>query len=114
MSVDGVWTGEIYSPYGWENSGVYVLEHGRILGGNNRHYSTGRYSISGSTYKAEISVHYYGPPRAIFGERQEQFEIVVTGELGDGVIDAQILRRDSKPQFAVQFRMTRRMDLPTA
>ena len=112
MSVDGVWTGEIYSPYGWENSGVYVLDQGRILRGNNRHYSTGMYSVSGSTYKAEIVVYYYGPPRVIFGEIEQQFEIVVTGELGDGVIDAEIVRRDSKPQFAVQYRMTRRLGLP--
>ena len=111
MSVDGVWTGEVYGPYGWENSGVYVLENGRIVGGNNRHYSSGTYDVSGNTYKAEVFVHYYGPPRAIFGERREQFEINVTGELGEDVIDAQILRRDSKPQFAVQYRMTRRMDL---
>jgi hypothetical protein len=112
MSVDGVWTGEVYSPYGWENSGVYVLEHGRILGGNNRHYSMGKYSISGNIYKAEILVHYYGPPRVIFGEKQEQFEIVVTGELREGVIDAEIVRVDGNPHFRVEYRMTRRMGLP--
>jgi len=111
MSVDGVWTGEIYGPYGWENSGVYVLENGRIVGGNNRHYSSGTYDVSGNTYKAEVFVHYYGPPRVIFGEPREHFEIDVTGEFGEDVIDAQILRRDSEPEFAVQYRMTRRMDL---
>ena len=69
MSVDGVWTGEIYGAYGWENSGVYVLEAGRILGGNKRHYSSGSYSISGKSYSADILVHYYGPPRVVFGEK---------------------------------------------
>ena len=113
MSVEGIWTGEIYGPYGWENSGVYVLEHGVIVGGNNRHYSTGRYSVSGNTYKAEVSVHYYGPPRAIFGENREHFKIEVTGELDEGAIMAKVVRPDM-PQFVVDYRMTRRMDLPAA
>ena len=111
MSLEGIWTGEIYGPYGWENSGVYVLESGQILGGNNRHYSVGRYSVSGNSYEARISVHYYGPARAIFGETREDFEIEVTGELGERVIDARIVRPD-KPELAVTYRMTRRMDLP--
>lgn len=112
VSIEGVWTGEIYSPYGWENTGVYVLERGVILGGSNRHYSTGRYAISGNSYKAQIFVHYYGPPRAIFGEKREEFEIEVTGQVHEGVIDAQVLRPD-KPDFTIQYRMTRRMDIPT-
>ena len=112
MSIDGVWTGEIYSPYGWENSGVYVLEHGIILGGNNRHYSTGKYSVSDSTYRAQIVVHYYGPPRAIFGEKKEEFKIEVVGEIRDGSINAEVIRSD-KPNFSVQYHMTKRMDLPT-
>ncbi len=111
MLVDGIWTGEILGPYGWENSGVYVLEDGRILGGSNRHYSTGTYSVTDSTYKAGVEVHYYGPPRAIFGEKREQFGIEVEGKLGDDVIDGQIVRSD-RPQSVVEYRMTRRMDIP--
>ena len=112
MSIEGIWTGEIHGPYGWENSGVYLLENGRIVGGNNRHYSTGRYSVSGNAYKAEIVVHYYGPPRSIFGEQKERFEIDVVGEVGDGVIQAQVERSD-RPQFLVEYRLTKRMDLPS-
>lgn len=113
MPVEGIWTGEMYGPYGWENSGVYVLRDGRILGGNDRHYSSGSYSLSGDTYKAEIAVHYYGPPRAVFGEKLEQFNIEVTGKLGDGVIEAHVVRPD-KPKFRMDYRMTKRMDLPAS
>ena len=113
MSIEGIWSGELYGPYGWENSGVYVLEHGLMLGGNDQHYSAGRYSVSGNSFKAEISVHYYGPPRTIFGEQREQFEIELTGELGDGVIDAHIVRSD-RPEFEVHYRLTRRIDIPAA
>ena len=112
MSLEGIWTGEIHGPYGWENGGVYLHEGGRLVGGNNRHYSTGRYSVTGNSYKAEILVHYYGPPRSIFGEKKEKFQITVTGEVGDGVIEAQIVRSD-RPQFTVEYRMTKRMELPS-
>lgn len=111
MSIEGVWTGEMYGPYGWENGGVYVLREGLLLGGNNRHYSNGRYRLEGDAYEASVAVHYYGPPRAVFGEKKEEFEIQVTGTLKDGVIEATVVRPD-RPEFAMQYRMTRRMDLP--
>ena len=113
MSIEGVWTGEFYGPFGWENSGVYVLRNGAIVGGSNRHYSVGSYSVSGTTYEAKISVTYYTAPRAIFGERKEQFDIEVTGELQDDVINAQVTRPD-KPEFGVAYCLHRRADLPTA
>ena len=112
MAIAGIWTGEIYSPYGWESTGTYVLDKGRVLGGNARHYSAGHYSVVGDSYRAEIVVHYHGQPRAIFGEKREQFEIVVTGTLKNGVIEAQIDRSD-RPEFSVRYRMTRRMELPS-
>ena len=113
MSIEGVWTGEFYGPYGWESSGVYVLYRGVILGGSKRHYSSGTYNVSGNTYEAKVVVHYYGPPRAIFGERKDQFEIEVAGEVGEDVIEAQVVRLD-KPKLSVTYRMRRRMDLPAA
>jgi len=113
MSIEGIWTGEIYGPYGWENSGVYVLDNGTIMGGNNRHYSTGNYIVTNNAYEARITVRYYGPPRSIFGENEEQFEIEVAGTVSDGVITARVDRPD-RPEFNVEYRMTKRMDLPAA
>ncbi len=111
MSVDGIWTGEILGPYGWENSGVYVLENGRILGGSNRHYSSGTYGVSDGNYHAEVQVHYYGPPRAIFGEKRDRFRLEVKGKLDDDIIDGHIVPSD-KPQSTVSYRMTKRLDIP--
>jgi hypothetical protein len=111
-SLDGIWTGEIFGPYGWEGSGTYMLENGRIVGGNDRHYSTGKFEISDDSYKAQVVVHYYGPPRAIFGEKREQFKIEVKGKVIGDVIDSEVFRPD-KPEFSVRYRMTRRMDLPS-
>ena len=47
MSIEGIWTGEVYGPFGWENRGIFVFENGRIIGGDNRQYSTGSYGVSG-------------------------------------------------------------------
>lgn len=111
MSIEGIWTGEIYTPYGWENSGVYILNKGVIVGGSNRHYSTGNYKHKGKKYKAEVTVTYYGPPRAIFGDKQEEYKIKVKGKLDGPTIDGQMFR-PGRPEYAVQYRMTKRMDLP--
>ena len=111
MSIDGIWSGEILGPYEWENSGVYILEDGRIVGGNNRHYSTGTYELSGTNYSAQVVVHYYGPPRAIFSEVRKEFEIKVSGKLTDDIIEATVVRTD-RPGSEVIYRMTKRLALP--
>ena len=111
MSIDGIWTGEVYGPFGWENRGVFVLENGRIIGGDNRQYSTGTYSVSGDRVTAELKVHYYGPPRTVFGEKSEEFTINLDGTVQEGVFDGTV-NRDDKAQFELQYRLTRRIGLP--
>ena len=111
MSVEGIWTGEIYGPYGWENSGVYVLEHGLMIGGNDRHYSAGRYRLTGERFEADIFNYYYCKPRTIFGETLDQFEIRLSGEVGQGVIEGKICRPE-RPRFCVTCRFTKRTELP--
>lgn len=113
MPVEGIWTCEYYGAYGWESYGIHVLENGRIIGGDNRQYFTGRYSVSGNIIKAEIVVHYYGPPRTAFGEKREQFQIELTGVLDEDVIRGQFVRPD-RLQFNLECRLTKRMDLPAA
>lgn len=111
MSLDGIWTGEIHTPYGWENSGVYVFDDGVIIGGSNRHYSTGHFKSRGKKFKAEMIVTYYGPPRVIFGEKQEKYQVKIKGKVKENVIEADMFRPE-KTQFSVNYRLTKRMDLP--
>ena len=113
MSIDGIWTGEIYGPFGWDSRGVFVLERGRIIGGDHRQYSTGNYTTSGDAVKANLTTHYYGPPRTVFGEATEQFNVEVEGELANGVITG-VMRRPDKLQFELQCRFTKRLELPDA
>ncbi len=113
MSVDGIWTGEVYGPFGWDNRGIFVFEKGRVVGGDNRQYTMGTYQLSGDAFEAELLVHYYGPPRTMYGEAKEEFVTVLTGKVGDGVINGTVGRRD-RPEYDLQIRLTRRMDLPSA
>lgn len=113
MALEGIWTMEIYGPFGWENRGVFIFEGGRIMGGDNRQYSSGTYRQTGDTVEARITTHYYGPPRAVFGEVREQFATEFSGRMKDGEIDGYI-RQPQRPQFDLQVRLTRRMDLPHA
>ena len=111
MSTEGIWTTEVYGPCGWENRGVFTLENGRVIGGDNRQYTMGTYKVSGDEIVADLTVHYYGPPRTVFGENAEQFTTKLSGKLKDGVIDGRIGRHD-KPNYDLQMRLTKRMDLP--
>jgi len=113
MSIEGIWTGEVYGPFGWENRGIFVFENGRIIGGDNRQYSTGSYGVTGDRVTAELQVHYYGPPRTSFGEKSEQFTLVLDGTIKDDVIDGTVSRHD-KSQFELQSRLTKRIGLPEA
>ncbi len=111
MSIEGIWTGEIYGPFGWETRGVFVFEKGRIVGGDNRQYTTGSYSHSGKKVTAELTIHYYGPPRTAFGEATEEFSVKIIGKLKDDEITGTIERPDKK-QFDLQIRLTKRLDMP--
>jgi len=113
MSLEGIWTSEVYGPFGWENRGVFMLENGRVLGGDNRQYTMGTYKLSGDDIEAELTVHYYGPPRTVFGEAKEQFTTNLVGKLKDGIINGNISQHD-KPNYDLQMRLTKRMDLPKA
>ena len=111
--MDGIWTGEIYGPFGWENRGVFLMEKGRIVGGDNRQYTFGTYSFDGDELTAELHVHYYGPPRTQFGETAEEFTTIITGKRQGDEINGTIHRAD-KPQFDLQIRLTKRLELPPA
>lgn len=111
MSADGIWTAEVYGVFGWENHGVFMIENGRVVGGDNRQYSTGSYKLADGKFDAELMTHYYGPPRTVYGDTAEQFTTKLAGKLNDGVIEGLIGRPD-RPEYDLQVRLTRRMDLP--
>lgn len=111
MSFEGIWTAEVYGPFGWDNHGVFFLHDGRMVGGDNQQYTMGAYEVCGEGIEAELKVDQYGPPRTIFGESAEQYTIKMAGRLKDGVINGTV-GRDDRPKFDMQIRLTKRTDLP--
>ena len=111
MAIDGIWTAEVYGAFGWDGRGVFVLDKGRVIGGDHRQYTTGTYSLSSDRFEADLRVNYYGPPRTVYGEAKEEFDTKVVGTLKDGVMDGKVGRPD-RPEYDLQIRLTKRMDLP--
>lgn len=111
MPIEGIWTSEVYGPFGWEAGGVFVFEDGRIMGGDDRQYTVGSYEIDGGRVTAELVTHYYGPPRTVFGQSREEFATQIVGNWHNGVIEGSI-RRAERPMFDLQIRLSKRMNLP--
>jgi len=112
MTIDGVWTAEAHGVLGWNHAGIYVLENGRIRGGDNRMFCTGPYSVSGDAFESEWAVQFFGQPPTVFGESKEKITVRITGTRDNGVIDA-LLQSPDRPEYQLRFRLTRRLDLPT-
>ena len=72
MSLEGLWTSEIYGLFGWENTGVLILTNGQAMGGGNNHYSVGSYSETGGNVEISLQIEYHGTPRTVFGAAENQ------------------------------------------
>ncbi len=112
MTIDGVWTAEAHGMLVWNPAGIFVLENGRVRGGDNRMFCTGPYSVSGDTFESEWSVQFFGQPPTVFGESKDKLTVQLTGTLENGVIDA-VLQSPDRPGYQLRFRLTRCLDLPT-
>lgn len=111
MSVNGIWTTELMSLYGWETTGVLCLENGRAVGGSNIHYSLGSYEVSNNDINLSLVVEFHGTPRTFFGASDKNVSIEFKGEIQDGVIEGSAHRLD-KPNLNIAYRLKRRADIP--
>lgn len=113
MSIDGIWTTELMGLFGWESTGVLLLEDGRAIGGGNVHYAIGSYDTSSDDVHLSLAVEFHGPPRTIFGSSDKNLTIEFKGKLRNGVIEGSAYRVD-KPNQNIAYRLTRRADIPPA
>ena len=111
MSIQGLWTSEIYGLQGWENNGVVVLENGRVMGGGRHHFSTGSYEVTGEEFSMSLDIEYHGPPRTLFGSSDKRITLALTGQIGDNTIEGSIFRPES-PKQSLMCRLTKRVDIP--
>lgn len=111
MSIEGLWTSELYGLYGWENSGVLVLEKGRALGGGRSHFSVGSYELNDGEFSMTIDIEYHGPPRTLFGSSDKRITVTLKGEVQDNSIEGTACRPET-PRQTLMFRLTKRADVP--
>lgn len=112
MTIDGVWTAESHGMLGWNQAGLYVLENGRTIGGDNRMLCSGPYSVSGDRFEADWAIRFFGKPPTLFGETKEKITVNLAGTVDGEVIDA-VLKSPDRPEYQLRVRLTRRADLPT-
>jgi hypothetical protein len=110
MSIEGLWTGELYGLQGWENSGVIVFDSGRALGGGRHHFSVGTYDVSGNDVRVTVDLEYHGTPRTLFGSSERKISLEFVGQAADSVIEGSVSRPES-PKHSLMFRLTKRADL---
>ncbi|MDH3692120.1 MAG: hypothetical protein OEU36_22005 [Gammaproteobacteria bacterium] len=111
MSVEGIWTSEVMGLFGWETTGILVLENGRAIDGGNHHYSVGSYTTSGDNMNIELAVEYHGTPRTIFGSSDKNLTVEIEGKIQGSTVEGNA-RRIDKPDQYVLCRLTRRADIP--
>jgi len=110
MGTDGLWTSQFYGLHGWENTGVYVFQNGRVLGGGRHHYTIGTYSESGDEVKVFVTISYHGKPRVMFGSSDKTITVEFLGERHDDVIEGNV-HRAGNPKQTLLFRLTKRAEL---
>jgi len=111
MVYDGIWTSEILGLFGWETTGIIVLDDGRAIDGGNHHYSTGFYQATDNEVTISLTVEYHGTPRTIFGSADKNLSVEINGKLrGDTIVGS--AHRLDKPDQKITTRLTRRADLP--
>ena len=110
MSVEGLWTTEIFGLWGWEHRGVLVLRNGRALGGGNNHHSTGRYTEDGGDVSISLQIIYHGTPRTMFGATEREFTLEVSGVRKGNQITGEMYRADRR-ELKLPFRLTHRADM---
>jgi len=111
MTIEGIWTTEIMGLFGWETTGVVMLEKGRAMDGGNNHYSVGTYESSGNKIHISLCVEYHGTPRTLFGASDKIMKVELEGTIRDGVIEGNAHRVD-KPKQKIAYKLTRRADIP--
>jgi hypothetical protein len=98
--------------FGYRNGGVVVLETNRIFGGDSGYHYIGDFSVFGDRFEASARIAKHNQLWInAFGDDALQFEIRVSGSIGDGVIVA-VMERTDRPGLRLPLRLTRISPLP--
>ena len=111
MSLNGLWSSEIYGLFGWEPTGVLIMDGDRAYGGGSNHLSMGEFSVDGDAVTLDLELDFHGQPKTVFGRADRELRVHMKGRQQDGVIEGEACRPD-KPDMSIHFRLIRRGDLP--
>jgi T3SS negative regulator,GrlR len=110
MEVEGFWTlqfsGKVYG------SGVAILLHGKVFGGESGYYYMGNYTVTEKLLKARVSVHNFDPAvLSGFGITGDfEMEVSVTLQSSDGSAQGTAMIA-GQPQHSLGLRMTKRANI---
>ncbi len=111
--VEGLWTGLLPQPGGPEVGCVFVLEAGKLYGGDSYFYYEGRYEVKEDmSLEAHVKVrHYAGDSVTLFGDRVKVYNVNIGGVIVNDVIVATFTRPDF-PGVKPKIQFVRREYLP--
>lgn len=111
--VEGLWTGVLPQPAGLEVGCVFVLEAGKLYGGDSFFYYEGRYEVEdGVSLNAQVTVkHYAGDSLTLFGDRKKIYNVSVGGVIVIDTIEATFTRPEF-PGLKPRIQFVRREYLP--
>ena len=113
MSMNGIWSAELYGVYGWENIGIVVIEDGRVISGGDNHYAVGSCESTGKNkLTVSLTVDYFGTPRRLFGDTNKRSRIAFRGQRKADRIRGEMWAT-GKPKMTVTTRLTKQHSLPT-
>jgi hypothetical protein len=93
QSVDGLWTVEGTSADG----GILVLCRGRVLGGGNRYYAVGTYTLRGGTIEIEArAYHFHGPAHSPLAGTRPDFHLHFRGQVLTELIEGHVDRTEDR------------------
>ncbi len=109
--LEALWSVEFSSNLQIFGAGVVIFETNRVFGGDGQYYYLGSYEVKNGVMEAELEItHYSGEPYSIFGT-VKNFKIMISGKLGEPVIEAQGYLVDA-PDKIILLKLTKRAELP--
>lgn len=110
MKLDGIWSCELGSAYGWESIGTLFLIDGSVTGGGRNHYSLGTYNVKGENVRMHIDITQYGKKRTLFGQQNEKLSVDVDATLGHDKAMTGHATISEHEEYAIYVRFIRRGD----
>lgn len=108
--INGLWTIEFISTLSRGGTGVLVLHDGRLLGGDNGYFYTGRYSFTGDAIDGSIDVVRFNlNVISVFGDA-DRFSLTFRGNVSEDITIDGIAELEGRTDLRVQIKCKKKED----